>query len=209
MRYRVLTIGREYQCGSGAIARQLGERLGWKVFDGELMDEIVRLTHAAPDACRRTDERVDGWLHRMGKGLWSAAGEKGPAVIPLEELDADRMAELTRGVIEQLAEAGQCVIVGRGGNYILRSRADAFHLFLYAAPGWRAKRRQSQGVSRAEAEAEIARRDHERAAYIRRYFDEGWPKRQYCHLMLDAALGPEAVVAATLAAMQAPPPSGV
>ncbi|MGH9393692.1 MAG: AAA family ATPase, partial [Terriglobales bacterium] len=115
--------------------------------------------------------------------------------------DADTMSALTRRVIVDLAAAGECVIVGRGGNYVLRERSDAFHLFVYAAPGWRVRRLESEGQSRADAQGLVARMDHDRAAYIRRYFSQEWGERHHYHLQINAALGPAAVIAATLAAL--------
>ncbi|HUX68176.1 MAG TPA: cytidylate kinase-like family protein [Terriglobales bacterium] len=201
MRYRLITIGREFGCGSGELGQRLAQGLGWKLFDRELIDEIARTAELDPNACRQADERLDSWLHRIGKGLWNAAGEKGPALVPDQNLDAEGMAALTRKVIEDLAAAGQCVIVGRGGNYLLRERRDAFHVFLYAPRAWRIRRLQAQGLERGAAAALVDRRDHDRAAYIRRHFNDAWPQPQLYHLMLNATLGPELLGAAVLAAL--------
>jgi hypothetical protein len=203
MQYQTLTVGREFGCGSGDFARALAATLGWKLFDRELIDEVARAAHLDPAACRHADEHVDRWLHRIGQSLWNAAGEKGPATVPATGPDADFMAEWTRRVIEDLAAAGGCVLVGRGGNHILRHRPDAFHVFLYAPFSWRLRRLESQGMTAAAAEALLRRVDHDRAAYIRRYFQQDWPHRSAYHLMLNASLGPPALQAATLAAMQA------
>lgn len=204
MPYRVITVGREFGCGSNEVAARLAQRLNWKLFDRELIDEIARTAQLDPGACRRADERLDSWLHRIGKGLWNAAGEKGPALVPATGLDADAMVALTRRVMEDAAAAGDCVIVGRGGNHLLRGRGDAFHIFLYAPREWRIRRLASQGTERSAAASLIDSRDHERAAYIRQYYNEEWPRRHFYHLMLNASLGPDVVVATTLTAMRIP-----
>lgn len=202
-RFRVVTVGREFGCGSGEIARRLSERLGWKLFDRELIDEIARVAHVDPKTARRCDEHVDSWLHRIGKGLWAGGGDRGPAVVVADVVDADRMVELTRPLLADLAKTGQCVLVGRGANYMLRERTDIFHVFLYAPWAWRVQRLQRDGTSRAQAEATVNRVDQERSAYVRRYFGEEWPRRQLYDLMVNAMLGEEAVVEAVLAAMGA------
>jgi len=202
MKFRVVTVGREFGCGSSDLALQLAERLQWRLLDRELIDEIARAAHLDPGACRHLDERLEGWLHRIGKNLWNAAGEKGPALASDPAPDADRMAELSRRVIEDVSAAGNCVIVGRGGNYVLQHRRDVFHLFVYATAAWRVQRLEGQGQARAAAEALVARMDHERSAYIRRYFNQEWARRHHYHLLVNAALGPEAALDAALAAMQ-------
>lgn len=201
MRWNVLTVGREFGCGSNEVARALSERLGWRLFDRELIDEIAKVAHREPSECRQADERIDGWLQRLGSALWSGGGERGPATIPAAPLEADTMAALTQQVIRDLAAVGQCVIVGRGGNYVLGGHAEAFHLFLYAREGWRVKRLAGQGMGREAAEELIRKMDHDRTAYIRRYFDQEWGHRQHYHLMLDAGMGQERAVGAALAAM--------
>ena len=42
---------------------------------------------------------------------------------------------LTRRIIEEAAEIGDCVIVGRGSQCILQQREDTFHVFIYAPRG--------------------------------------------------------------------------
>ena len=45
--FRVITIEREYGCGAAEIARRLSDRLGWKLFDQSLTQEIARLARIA------------------------------------------------------------------------------------------------------------------------------------------------------------------
>jgi hypothetical protein len=52
MKVRVVTIEREFGTGAADIARLLAERLGWKLWDQLLTDEIARLAH-----CDRAEVR--------------------------------------------------------------------------------------------------------------------------------------------------------
>ena len=47
-------------------------------------------------------------------------------------LDTDRVQEVVRAIQTEIADAGNCVIVGRGSAYYLGTRRDAFHVFIYA-----------------------------------------------------------------------------
>ncbi len=57
--FRLITIEREYGCGGGAIAAQLADRLGWKLWDQLLTEEIARLANVDAAAVKRCDERMD------------------------------------------------------------------------------------------------------------------------------------------------------
>ena len=40
---KIITIEREYGCGGGDIAQLVAKRLGWKLWDQSLTEEIARL----------------------------------------------------------------------------------------------------------------------------------------------------------------------
>jgi len=65
---------------------------------------------------------------------------------------------------------GGYVILGRGGQAVLRDRSDACHFQLVADAEDRAGRvMESQGLSREEALERCRRVDADRAAYVRRF----------------------------------------
>ena len=41
--FRVLTVAREFGSGGSTISRMVAERLGWRLFDREIVDEVVRM----------------------------------------------------------------------------------------------------------------------------------------------------------------------
>jgi hypothetical protein len=53
--FRIVTIEREFGCGGASIAEQLAKRLGWKVWDHLLTEEIARIANVAPAAVKRCD----------------------------------------------------------------------------------------------------------------------------------------------------------
>jgi len=121
---------------------------------------------------------------------------------PVPELfDADAMAALSRRTIEEAAEIGNCVVVARASQCILQKRSDAFHVFIYAPRAERLRRVRSRHASRAEAELALEARDQERAALIRRYYNQDWANRHLYDLMISSKLGEAAVLAGILSAM--------
>ena len=133
MIYRVLTVAREYESGGDRIAALVARRLGWKLLDSALIDEIANLAHVDPQLARKFDERVDSWVHRVSRrGLWYGAFDAVAVLPETGVFDAETMALLARAVIEHAWETGNCVIVGRGGQCVLQNRPDVFHVFLFA-----------------------------------------------------------------------------
>src|SRR3954470_14688280 len=88
----------------------------------------------------------------LGKKIWRGSHEEALAVKGPEALDADRMGDLVQQVVTSAAEAGNCVIVGRGGPFFLRNRADVFSAFLFAPRAFKIQRVSEFLHDPAEAE---------------------------------------------------------
>ena len=67
--FRLITIEREYGCGGGAIAAELAHRLGWKLWDRLLTEEIARLANVELSAVSRCEERMDSSFYRLAKSF--------------------------------------------------------------------------------------------------------------------------------------------
>src|SRR5579871_3066947 len=130
MDYRVLTVSREFGSGGGRIAQSIAKRLGWRLLDSALIDEIACAAHVDSGVVRRFDEHVGGWLRRLNRqAMRGAALTAGVALQEEKCFDEDVMADLTRQIIEHAYEAGNCVIVGRGAQCILQTKPDVFQVF--------------------------------------------------------------------------------
>ncbi len=116
----------------------------------------------------------------------------------LEVLDAEHLAFLFEKVVNDIAERGDCVIVGRGANWFLRHREDAFHAFLYAPYEEKMRRVLAQGETERDATHLLESVDRERAAFIRKYYGKVWPDRSLYTLMINTKVGDDAVIATVL-----------
>jgi cytidylate kinase len=198
--FRVITIEREYGCGGGAIAAQLAQRLGWNLWDRRLTEEIARLANVDPSAVKRCDERMDSRLYRLAKTFWRGSHERSAHLVG-QAFDTDCMMTMMEEITERIAKEGNSVVVGRGAPYFLREHPDAFHVFLYAPRGEKVRRLLQDGATQAEAEDLVDAVDRERIAYVKHYFNANWPTRSLYHLMMNTAVGNEAVIETILHTM--------
>jgi cytidylate kinase len=199
---RLITVEREYGSGGAEFAHRLAERLGWKVMDRCLVEEVAAQAGINSKVAEECDEQLDPWYHRLGKAFWNGSMERMPGSDADRELfDAERMARLQRERVTQAAEEGHCVIVGRGAASILMAYPGAFHVFVTAGQRRKIAWFRQHFPERAErAESEIAETDKRRAAYIRRFYGQDWGDRRLYHLMMDSCMGEEAMMGAVLAA---------
>ena len=192
--FRLITIEREFGSGAASIAAQLAQRLGWKLWDHLLTEEIAHLAKVDPSAVKRCDERMDSRLHRLAKVFWRGSYERSLPVSGLETFDCDRMTALMQHVVESAASEGNCVIVGRGCPYFLRGRQDTLAVFLFASREDRLKRVLQIAKNEKEANELVDSVDQDRVAFVKHYFEKDWPYRPLYKAMLNTGLGDEITI---------------
>lgn len=209
MKYRALTVSREFGSGGGRIANIVARRLGWKLFDQEIIGQIARAAHVDSRVVRRYDEHVDSWLRRVNeeaiRGVALASGR------PLAEedfFDARAMADRARNIIEEAYAAGNCVIVGRGAQCILQHKRDAFHVFVYAPLRERIERLKKRLEPNADVEQRLRTVDGDRAKYLHQHFGRHWCDPHLYDLMLRSTDDEDAAARVILCAMTDAPSAG-
>ena len=198
---RIVTIEREYGCGAANIAGTIADRLGWKLWDREITAEIARRLKCKHELVQEREERLDSMFYRLIKAFMRGSFEPRIDTADLEVLDAEHLSILFEKVVTDIAESGNCVIVGRGANWFLRHREDAFHAFLYAPHDEKMRRTIAQGETEREATHLLESVDRERAAFIRKYYGKVWPDRSLYNLMINTKVGDDFAIATVLSAV--------
>jgi cytidylate kinase len=198
----ILAVEREFGSGAANIAKTLASRLGWKVWDHEITDEIARRLNCKAEMVERHEERLDSVFYRLMKAFMRGSFEARVETDNFEVLDAEHLSILFEKVITQIAAQGKCVIIGRGAPWFLREREDAFRVFLFAPYEEKLRRTMAQGKSRKDAEHLLETVDRDRAAFLRKYYDKEWPDRYLYNMMLNTSTGDEAAVQMILEGMK-------
>jgi len=209
MKYRALTVSRQFGSGGGRIANTIANWLGWKLLDGEIISAIARAARVDSKVVSHYDERVGSWLRRINeeaiRGVALAAGR------PLGEddiFDAHVMSDLTRKIVEEAYQGGNCVIVGRGAQCILHHRPDAFHVFVYAPLRERVQRLKKRLEPGADVEQRLRTVDGERAKYLHQLFGKNWCDPNLYELMIRSREDEDATARAILYTMTGLPVAG-
>jgi cytidylate kinase len=191
---RVITIEREFGSGAAVIAKRVADRLGWKLWDQLLTNQIARLLDCDSRTVEKREERRDPVFYRLFRAFMRGSYEGSLNAPRLKIVDADCIREVAEKVVKGAADEGNCVIVGRGSAYYLQSRTDAFHVFIYAPFEHKVRRLQADGNSENEAAQLAESVDRDRADFIKQYFGVEWPDRHRFHLMINSALGDDVAV---------------
>jgi cytidylate kinase len=199
---KIVTVEREYGCGGGEIAQRLAERLGWKLWDQLLTEEIARLAHCSQAVVEQREERTDPLYYRLFKSFLRGSYEGSLNAPKLNLVDSENIVKITQRVVLHAASKGECVIVGRGSQLFLNNRPDTFRVFLYAPREEKVRRLRARGKSEREAQELVDTVDRERSGFLEKYFQVEWPNRSVYHIMINTLPGDEVVVQTILNCMK-------
>jgi len=102
----IITIEREYGCGGGEIAQLVATRLGWRLWDQRLTEEIARLANCPKATVEAREERNDPLYYRLFKSFLRGSYEGSINAPKLNLVDSETILKTTRRVVEHVAEKG-------------------------------------------------------------------------------------------------------
>jgi cytidylate kinase len=152
----VITLSHMDGCAERAIGQQVADLLGWSLVDKQIIDQEVEKTGFTRPEVVHLDEHSPSFFERLER-----------------RRHADAYFHALAEIMHEYA-AGNAVILGRGGNFILRG-VDALHARLVASMAFRVRQVQTERLCNPEpARAFIAESDRSRAAFMRHYFRADW-----------------------------------
>lgn len=172
-RIRVITISRQMGSGGDEIAEILAARLGWRCLNRHIIERAARKSGAPDAALAMLDELNMMRLHPS----------------PEARL-AHRLA--VEQAIREAAREGQSIIVGRGGQVVLRHEPETFHIKVVSPPDSRVQRLMAAAKIDEEAAVNrIAASDRSRANYLRKEYGVSWVDPLLYDLVINVGPGEE------------------
>lgn len=184
MEKKIITISREFCAGGHPVGRIVAEKLGIPFYDKQLVEQIAEQSGFAPKFVEEHGE------HSPGNSAFSYAfAPQGVPGVMNGLSTSDFLWNAQCKVIQQLADEGPCVIVGRNADYILKDRDDALHVFLMAAPEFRAKYLiEFYGSSEKSPEVRLQEKDKRRKLNYQHYTGRTWGMSQNYDLCMDTSV---------------------
>lgn len=181
---KVITISREFGSGGRTIGKEVAEKLGYAFYDKELIEKIAEESGLSKEYIEAHGESspTRNYFGYAFVGRDASGNSVG-----------DYLWRVQRDLIEELAEKGNCVIVGRCADYILRKRTDCLHVFIHADMEKKTERIiHRYGETDASPEKRLREKNKTRAMNYKYYTDRTWGMAENYHLALDSGeLGEE------------------
>lgn len=182
----IITIGRQHGSSGREIARLLAEKLNYRCYDKEIVDEAANHSDFSRDLIDAFDEK------RMSAFILHAGGYGLNENFRLNMQVVSAQFEAMRNI----AEKGNCIFVGRCADYILRDHDDLISVFILGDMDERLKcLERRQGLDETEARKKIKEVDKDRSSFYRYYSDQTWGDAQNYDMCINSSkLGVEGTV---------------
>lgn len=179
----VITIGRQLGSGGRLLAEELGRRLGVPVYNKELIEEAARRSGLSEELFERADEHATN-VKPLGTGIWSFG-----SMINSGYINNDTLFGIQSKTIEEVAEKGSCIIVGRCADYVLRDNPGLLSVFVTADEEDRVAR-LCGCCDKGEKECRqiIATTERKRASYYNYYSFKTWGAAESYDLCINSSL---------------------
>ena len=177
----VVTISASYGAGGSWIGPQVAERLGCRFVDRAIPVQVAERLAVPVEHAHVHDEAAAPRFTRLLARLPNTSG----VVVP--EATSPHFCRETERLLIEVADAGDVVVLGRGGAIVLRDRAAAFHVRLDGP----AEPRVLQAMRVEKIDEDEARRrqrnsDRARMDYVKHFYRADPRDPRHYHMVLDS-----------------------
>jgi cytidylate kinase len=187
--FNVLTIAREYGSGGSDIGRKVAEMLGWECIDKQIIEQVAAMGKIDPAWAAKADEHAIQWWDRVLKSFRQGTPETYAGDDAGIAVDRDTVQMFTERVIHEAAKVGNCVIIGRSAQCILRHYPKVLRMLVYAPLKEKLVRMKERHHDDQNLEALLRRMDSERIHYARYYYDCDSTDPRLYHITMNSTLG--------------------
>ena len=174
MGYDIYTIGREFGSFGKQVGEALAQKLGIKLYDKELLQQVAKDSGFCEEIFENHDEKpTNSFLYSLVMDTYSSGGY---STAPFMDMPLNHKVFLAQfDSIKKIAESESCVIVGRCADYALENNPDCISIFVRADIEDRIKRISERlNISENKAKDLIHKEDKQRASYYNYYTSKKW-----------------------------------
>lgn len=176
---RIITISREFGAGGGEIGRKVADRLHYEYYDKAIILRTAAKSNVDVESMLKWDEKVPVNFG-FAQSLFDFYNK------PLSE----KLFAAQCDVIRDIGEKGNCVIVGRNANTVLKEFDKSLHVFIHASTYWRIERLKNekmQDATREKISNELHSVDKARKRYCTYYTNTEFGVADYYDITLNAS----------------------
>ncbi len=191
----VVTISRQFGSGGAEIGRIVARECALEYVDHEIIDEVAQRLGVNTQQVEHQDEQTSGTIGHILEAIQSSnpfavnySTLFGSTPSPAQSRDGAYL-HLTQKVMLEVATRGNCVLIGRGGQFLLHNAPRTLHIYVFAPLAYRIENvMQHFQLPHEKAVQLIERRDYEIDTYLRHNYGSDGHQPNLYHLLINTSL---------------------
>jgi cytidylate kinase len=181
----VITISRQFGTGGHEIGAELARRLGVKLLDKQILNEVASRMEAVEDAVEKIEARNPLWrddFTNFYRTYMAQAEYNGLE----QEQTSRKLFKAQADAIRRIANEESCIIIGRCGFDIFADHPNALKIFIHSTMDVRKRRiAEKYDISESDAAAMIVDNDYSRELYTKTFTGRDWKDATNYDISLD------------------------
>ena len=181
----IITISRMFGTGGHEIGVELARRLGVKLIDKQVLNEVAKRMNVVEEAMEKIEARNPLWrddFTSFYRTYMSKAEYNG--------LEHDRTShelfEAQAEAIRSIAADESCVLIGRCGFHIFAEHPNALKIFIHSSEDCRKRRiAEKYDLSLSDAAAMVVDNDYSRELYTKTFTGKDWTDARNYDISID------------------------
>ena len=181
----IINVGRQLGSGGFEIARLLAAEFNARLLDKELLDLAAKESGFSQKLFKSSDEHRS-FIHHF----FPARPFSSPCASFYEnKISPESLFKFQSEAIRKAAEGGDCVIVGRCGDYILRDFPNVVNIFITADEAQRIARiSKTKMCDSNTARRLIEKKGAERSRYYNYYTGKTWGEAKSYDICINSSI---------------------
>jgi cytidylate kinase len=181
----VITISRQFGTGGHEIGAELARRLGVKMLDKQILNEVAKRISAVEDAVEKIEARNPLWrddFTNFYRNYMAHAEYNGTE----HDQTSRELFKAQADAIRKIADEESCIIIGRCGFDIFRNHPNALKIFIHSTLDCRKHRiAVKYDLNEQDAAAMIVDNDYSRELYTKTFTGSDWTDARNYDISLD------------------------
>lgn len=181
----VITISRQFGTGGHEIGAEMARRLGVKLLDKQILNEVAKRNHVVEEAMEKIEARNPLWrddFTNFYRNYMSKAEYDGQE----HDQTSRDLFKAQCDAIKKIANEESCVIVGRCGFHIFENHSNALKIFIHSTEDCRKRRiAEKYGLDLRDAAAMVVDNDYSRELYTKTFTGKDWTDARNYDISID------------------------
>ncbi|RLC21260.1 MAG: cytidylate kinase-like family protein [Deltaproteobacteria bacterium] len=182
----VITVSRQFGAGGKTLGKMISSKMEYSLVDNEIIQMVATKAKVSTNWVESIEKEAGGKFLKFISGVVPKSLVDRVLDDKRGYIDEEIYVDSLRTIISKIADEGNTIIIGRGGQYILKDQKNAFHLLLIGEKDDRVKFMESHyDLTTRQATQAVEMDDKRRINLYRKFGKKDYDHPDLYHLVLN------------------------